>query len=104
MGTNSNTLLTNWFFLVTISSSVISLPYDTSNFLIPKVEAKYSHHFNIADWKDNAFNKSPDYNLHNEDSERILTIVEFSKKILKNTIDIESEYVDVVNENFWDLI
>ena len=28
----------------------------------------------------------------------------FSKKITDNLKDIDSEYVDIVNENFWDLI
>jgi hypothetical protein len=100
----SNSTLTNLILMATISSSVISLSYDSPDSLIPKYEAKYIHMNNIAEWKDNAFNTLPDYSLPNEEQEKIQTIVGFSHMVLSNSSDIDSEYVDIVNENFWDLI
>jgi hypothetical protein len=104
MGTNSSTSLTNFVLLVTLSSSVISLPYDSSDFLIPQVKAPILYHTDIVDWKDNAFNNSTNYSFQNSDTERIKTILGFSQKVLANLNDIDSEYVDIVNENFWELI
>jgi hypothetical protein len=104
MGTNSSTSLTNFVLLVTLSSSVISLPYDSSNFLIPQIKTPILYHTDIVDWKDNAFNNSTNYSIQNSDTERIKTILGFSQKVLANLTDIDSEYVDIVNENFWELI
>ena len=55
MGTSSYNSLANFVILATISSSVISLSYDSDS-LIPKMNHSYNHQNNIADWKDNAFN------------------------------------------------
>ena len=104
MLTNSNTSLSNLVILATLSSSVVGLSYETESYLTPQHEAKFEHHANIADWKDNAFNSSFDYSFHNEDVEKINTMVSFTKNLLENSKDIESEFVDIVNDNFWDLM
>lgn len=104
MLTNSNTSLSNLVILATLSSSVVSLSHETESYLTPQHEAEFEHHVNIADWKDNAFNSSFDYSFHNEDVEKINTMVSFTKNLLENSKDIESEFVDIVNDNFWDLI
>ena len=103
MGTNTYNSLANIVLLATISSSVISLSYDSDS-LIPKMNHKFSYQSNIADWKDYAFNHSVDYKLQDESMEKLQTIIDFSKKVLQNTKDIDSEFVDIVNENFWELI
>lgn len=104
MLTYSNTSLSNLVILATLSSSVVSLSHETESYLNPQLEAKFEHHSNIADWKDNAFNSSFDYSFHDEDTEKINTMVSFTEKLLKNSKDIDSEFVDIVNDNFWDLI
>ena len=63
MLTNSNTSLSNLVILATLSSSVVSLNHETESYLTPQHEAKFEHHVNIADWKDNAFNSSFDYSF-----------------------------------------
>lgn len=103
METNSYNSLASIVLLATISSSVISLSYD-SDTLIPKMNHNYSFHRNIADWKDNAFDQPLDYQLQNENVEKLQTIIDFSKKVLQNTKDIDSEFVNIVNDNFWELI
>jgi len=42
--------------------------------------------------------------MQKNDDEKIQTIVGFSEKVLSNTIDIDNENVNIVNEKFWDLI
>ena len=103
MGTNSYNSLANIVLLATISSSVISLSYD-SDTLIPKMNHNYNFQNNIAEWKDYAFNQSADYKLQSESMEKLQTIIDFSKRVLQNTKDIDSEFVDIVNDNFWELI
>lgn len=103
MGTISNSSLSNLLVLAALSSTVICLPYESYS-LIPEVRYSYQYHVNIADWKDTAFNLSADYKIQDENSSKIETIVAFSKKIIGNSIDIDSEFVDIVNDNFWDLI
>jgi|SRR5690606_14981850 len=103
MSTNSNTSL-NLIVLATLSTSVVSLGHEIENQLTPQYEAKFDYNTNIADWKDNAFNSSIDYSFHNEDVDRMNTMLSFTKNLLENSKDIESEFVDIVNDNFWNLI
>lgn len=101
MSPTSNSTITNLLLLATISSSAVCLTYDASG-LIPAMEHKYDIAENIADWNENAFNKLPTYSA--QDEEKYQAIIGFSQRILTNTADIDSEFVDIVNENFWDLL
>jgi len=38
------------------------------------------------------------------DDEKKKTMISFTNDLLKNSKDIDSEFVDIVNDNFWDLI
>jgi len=102
----SYTSLTKLFLFTTLSSSVINLPYDNAENLIPEIKPNYEHHMSLTnnDWRDNAFNSSTDYTLQIENSNKIDAILGFSYKVIENSVDIDSEFVDIVNENFWDLI
>ncbi len=101
--THSDTLLPNLILLVTLSTSVLSLSYDAPD-ILPKEEINYSYEIAMPDLKDSAFNEIPSLSLNNDTYGEINTIVEFSKKLISNSIDIDSEFVDIVNEHFWDLI
>lgn len=101
MGTNTS--LANIILLATMSSSVLSMNYELDTF-IPKMNYKFSYQSGLTDWKDNAFNHSTDYQLLDESLINIQTIINFSKKVISNTKDIDNEFVDIVNDNFWDLI
>ena len=104
MLTNTNTLLSTLAIFATLGSSTISLSHDTESYLTPSTEAKFEHYVNIADWKYKAFNASYDYSFHNENVEKINTMISFTQNLLENSKNIESEFVDIVNDNFWDLI
>jgi len=88
-----------------LSCSVLSsILYDKS--LEPLEESKYGPDLYpkyYEDWNHNAF-KSDNYNFNYEDSEKINTIITFAKNLLENSKNIESDFVDIVNDNFWDLI
>lgn len=92
--------------LATLSSTVVSLSYEDTPSLIPEVKPEYVYELNMDNLKDKdkAFNSSTNYTLQDDYSEKIETILGFSKKIVANSKDLDSEYVDIVNENFWDLI
>ncbi len=62
-------------------------------------------HEGVYDTRENEFTTSSmSYSFIDENDEKIDTIINFSKKVIDNTIDIEPEYLDVVNDNFWELI
>lgn len=104
MLTFTNTSLSNLVVLATLSSSVVSTSLEAESYLAPMCEANFDYHIHIAEWRDNAFNKSHDYTFHDEDVDKINTMISFTKNLLENSRDIESEFVDIVNDNFWDLI
>ena len=104
MSPHSNSLFTNLMFITTLSSSVMILPYEISDSILPTSEAVFTKMENLSDWKEKAFNPIPDYSLQHEIDEKVRTMIGFSSNILSNTTDIDSEYVDIVNEYFWELI
>ncbi|SFD87182.1 hypothetical protein [Thermophagus xiamenensis] len=104
MLSNLNTSLSNLAIWATFSSSVVSISLEGESYLTPQFDVKFEHHVNIADWKDNAFNQSFDYSFHNEEIEKINTIISFTRNLLKNSKDIDNEFVEIVSSNFWDLI
>ena len=55
-------------------------------------------------WKDGAFSFSSGYKIIDEDSERLQIIINFSKRLIEKSVNIDSEFVDIVNDNFWNLI
>jgi hypothetical protein len=75
-----------------------------STWSIPVANYDYNHLDSIAEWKENAFNLTPSFKLQDEHLIKFQAIIEFSKKVLINSKDIDSEFVDIVNENFWELI
>ncbi|PKL84818.1 MAG: hypothetical protein CVV22_11055 [Ignavibacteriae bacterium HGW-Ignavibacteriae-1] len=102
MGTNTS--LVDLFAFATIISSSLASPNFDFEHLNPDRNYELKHHSIVSDWKDNAFNQSPDYTLQDENIIRIQTILEFTKKLIGNSIDIDPEFVKIVDENFWDLI
>ena len=100
----SNSSLSNLIVLATLSSSVVSLPYEDFTSPIPDSKTDYSRQMMSGDWKDNAFVESTDYSIKNDVAERIQTILNFSKNVSYNSKDLDSEFIDIVNEHFWELI
>lgn len=101
MGTSSS--ITNLVVIATISSSVLTLSYDMNNSL-PKNKVDYEYGQDVSDWKHNAFHHSTNYTFLDEFSDKFSTVLSFSKTMIENSQDLDCEIVDIVNENFWDLI
>ncbi len=90
---------------VTISSSSLVLPYD---------HIEYSSYFNtlpvtnsndISRWSDNKLINSDLYSIQdNSDYAKYKIMNSFANNLLENSKDVEPEYVDFVNEHFWELI
>lgn len=103
MGTNSNNTFANIFLFATLGTSAISLPFEF-DYLLPKSEVKYTYSEQLCNWDNSSSILTSEYNLINEDSENMNTIISFSKKLLEQSKDLENEYAEIVNRNFWDLI
>ena len=103
MSTNSS-LGNCLMILATLSSGQICLPYDVGSYFSPKIAATYNIDKDLSSWQDEAFAVSSGYTILNEDSERLQIIINFSKKLIEKSANLDSEYVDIVNDNFWSLI
>ncbi len=104
MSTNTNSTIKNMIVFISLSSSVLALPYDFTENSVSEISHINDSQTAIENWQANAFNHSSDYIIDAGDSEKIRIIIDFSKKILRNSKDMDSEFIDIVNENFWDLI
>lgn len=102
---STNSSLSNIVLMATLSASVVSLGHEAEGYLTPQKEATYTQHAaDIANWRDNAFSAPYDSSLHLEDYDKVMTMINFTTNLLNNTENIDSEFVDIVNDNFWDLI
>ena len=102
MGTNAS--ICNLLFLATISGSSVNLGYDTNN-LIPGINMVSDIQTqNIEDWKMNVLNLSPWYTIMEDESEKLAILFRFSQKLVDYGVDLDSDIVEMVNENFWDLL
>ena len=76
---------------------VADLKYEQYNDNLPKSIVKY-HQLSTRSWESQpALSESVDVENFN-------AIRSFSENLLNNTKDLDSEIMDVVNKNFWDLI
>lgn len=103
METNAYSLGSDIILLSTHSSSVISLPYEY-NPLIPAQNHEYIYSEHAVERMRDLLIHHPDYTPQDHETEKLQTIIDFSRKIIENSKDIDSEFVDIVNDNFWDLI
>jgi len=104
MGSLTNTSLGNILLFTAIgaSTAVTSLNYEYDlNLPQNSYENIYSQD-DITNWNRDMFLTMP---VHlGQESEKIETIIDFSEKLISGSHDIDHEFVDLVNENFWDLI
>lgn len=69
---------------------------------IPKYKGQYKVIEEIHEKFDQSALYLSDHQLKDED--KIQVIIDFSQKLLNNSKDIDGEFVDIVNKNFWDLV
>ncbi len=105
MSTNSNISLSKILIFATLSSTTGSFNHGIELFSMPQNQAKFKKSRDyIENWKDDAFNTPVDYHFYNDPIQKSKIIVSFAQKVLENSKDIDSEFIDIVNDNFWDLI
>ena len=101
MGNTGTTLATIVLFASMNTGNVIRT---IDSDMLPTCNATYHYTQDISNWRENAFNTYSNQIPNNRDSLKLDIIIAFSKKILENSSDIENEFVEVVNNKFWDLI
>lgn len=84
-------------------SSNVVLPFDTESYIPEKYPQFRPVRADIAEIMDKLIEQSsvPSESI---EIEKIETIIDFSRTLLENSKDIESEIAELVNEHFWDLI
>ncbi len=98
--TNSN-LSILLFASVAASSTITSLSYDVNPMYNPSIAGTYHVEKEISD-RVNLFNSSEYYFY--EEKEKIDVILDFAHRLIDKSKDIDNEFVEIVNEYFWDLI
>ena len=102
--TTTNSTLILLFASVAASSTVTPLRYDTNPIYYPTEAGSYNVIREITEWDNiNAYGLSQFDILKAQDT-KVDTILEFAQKLINDSKDIDSEFVEIVNEHFWDLI
>lgn len=101
---NSSSTITNLVVLATLSSTALSVQYESNENLIPDQDFNFgAPTVYLENWKDQAFNTA-NYIISDENTEKTQIVLDFSEKILNESKELDNEFADLVNENFWDLI
>jgi len=100
MGTNTN--LMSLECMTEISSAVIPLKYEIYNNLIPTKEVKIKS-VPSEEWHYHYISESDSY-INFSQNEKLDIIMNFSKKLINNSTEIDMEFVDIVDNNFWNLL
>ena len=98
MGNGVNLLL-----LATMGTSTLSIPFDY-NISNMKYEINYLNTFQPQELTETLFTAPSEYNSTMSNIEDIKEIINFSRKLITRSTDLESKYSDVVDKHFWDLI
>lgn len=103
MGTSSN--IKNLILISAISSSAISLNYQNqTQKSAPSTSAKYNFEKKQSLVYHSVDDKT-DYIINNRgNNQEIENILSFSKKLIEGSTEMDSEFVNIINENFWDLM
>lgn len=102
MGNNGTSSLATLVLFATMNTTAICITFDQS--MLPTCNAEYIHSTEISNWREQ-YLKEYTSSIHNSnDINKIEMIIEFSKKVIENSNDIDSEFVEIVNNKFWDLI
>jgi len=103
MGTSSN--ITNLLLLTALSSSAISLGYENNQNIAPSEMAQYNFK-ETKTWSYSSMPENNEYSVSNFSQEQIKidTIVRFSNELVGNNESLDSEFSQIVNDNFWDIL
>lgn len=100
--TNSTFLLL--FASVAASSTVTPLLYDANPIYHPTEAGNYNVNREITEWDNMNIYGLSQIDLTYAQEAKVDTIIEFAQKLINDSKDIDSEFVEIVNEHFWDLI
>ncbi len=91
----TNIGLNVFFATFNITNSLSNFSYDSLDLIPSKIanyQALHSEYFPTSN-----------YSINNNIDEKEKIIVDFSNRLLNNTTNIDSEFVELVNKNFWQL-
>ena len=105
MNSSTNNSISRFIVFAALSSSVLPLEMDDSTSMSSETNIGHAIQQNEPiDLDDEVFNVSSSYKLRDYSANRIDSIIYFSKNVINNSKDIDGEFVNLVNENFWDLV
>ena len=104
MNTNLNHQLSTLSIVLSLSSSMTNLDSDNNILEFDKMNKLDYIQDNIEDWREKAFNSTANYDLGKDDIDKFDTLVHFTNNLIQKSKDLDSDFVEVVNDNFWDLV
>ena len=58
----------------------------------------------ISDWDRIYMIDESECNIFNDEKNKFDTILDFAQKLINNSKNIDSEFIEIVDEHFWDII
>lgn len=88
--------------MTALSSAIIPLNYEWFDKIDPSIEVPFSY---VPDktWNYNSISNEDIY-LNSIENERLKIVMNFSQDLINNSTELDYEFVEIVNNNFWDLL
>ncbi|NEW79844.1 MAG: hypothetical protein GZ086_10565 [Gelidibacter sp.] len=100
MGTSTN--LKGLVLMTAISSAIVPLNYESYDKITPTVEAIYNSAPDRA-WQYNSISIGGNY-VNVLENEKLEIVLNFSQDLISNSTELDIEFVEIVNDNFWNLL
>lgn len=102
MGTNTS--LTGLVILSTIGTTSIPFDYQNLDSIAPQEKIQYNFDDNKTWHYDQVSNPFEFNTQHTVEAEKLQVVVDFSKEMISDSEDLDSEFSRIVSENFMDLL
>lgn len=105
MNLSNNNISGVFLYATILGGGIMNLPHSSDN-IIPRENHQNTYReSHIEDWNTNKLEATTDFTLPNSsENHKLQTIIDFSRNLMDNSKEIDGEFVDIINENFWDLV
>lgn len=98
----TSTNLKSLVLMTAISTAIVPFNYQNYDKIAPTTEVAFNFPPDKS-WHYNSISKEDSY-LNVLENEKIGIIMNFSQDLIDNSTELDAEFIQIVNNNFWDLL
>lgn len=102
MGNNTSTTISQLLLVLSIGTSTVT-PLTYEEVSLPRMPSKLEFRADISEWSKNISIEVP-YYVKTSEELKFSLLIDFAEKLIKESVDMDYEFTDVINDYYWELI